>query len=248
MKQSVRIAAICLLVSTLLLSPVLAAETVKLATLDWEPYIGQNLEGQGFVAAIIREAFKRSGYEVSFEFMPWARVVKMASEGQYDGYAPEYYSEEVKAHSVFSDAFPGGPLGFFAKKDKNITYSKLEDLAPLTIGVVRGYVNTAEFDAAAYLKKEEAADDLTNLKKLSKDRLDLVVIDKYVGAYLIQTEMPDQKDALCFVYPPLEEKELFVAFSKKAPGHEAKLKAFNEGLQQIKDDGTLQAIMTKYGF
>lgn len=223
-------------------------KVVRIATLDWEPYIGQKLDGNGFVAEIIREAFKRSGYELQLDFYPWARVVKLASEGKYDGYAPEYYSEEIKQHSVFSDPFKGGPLGFFKRKDEDINYSNLEDLKPYRIGVVRGYVNTAEFDAADYLEKDEAVDDLTNLRKLLKKRINLAVMDKYVGAYLLKQNMPDEAGDLVFLEPPLKVLDLYVCFSLKAPEYEAKLKAFNEGLKQIKDDGTFDAILKKHGF
>lgn len=61
---------------------------------------------------------------------------------------PEYYSEDLKKDFILSAPFPEA-LGLF-KKDKNIQFKKIDDLKPYSIGVVRGYVNTAEFDAAAY--------------------------------------------------------------------------------------------------
>lgn len=231
------------------MSPGFAAEkTVTLATLDWEPYIGRNLKNQGYVAEIVREAFKRSGYSVDLKFMPWARAVRMARIGRVDGYFPEYYSEDVKSHSIFSAPFKGGPMGFFARKGRNISYTKLQDLKPYSIGVVRGYVNTEAFDKATYLNRQEATDDITNLKKLLKGRIDLMVSDKFVGLYILEKNMPDEKDQVEFMEPPLENKDLFVCFPKNLPGSNKIMTDFNDGLIKIKDDGTLDRIMKRHGF
>lgn len=172
----------------------------------------------------------------------------MAKEGKYDGYFPEYYVESLKNEFLVSEPFPGGPLGFFKRKADSISFTTLTDLKPYKIGVVRDYVNTEEFDKADYLQKDVANNDITNLRKLAGNRLDLVVIDKFVGNYLIKQEMPDKQDELEFVTPALEEKSLYLCISKKVPDAEAKMKAFNEGLKTIKVNGKLATIMKANGF
>lgn len=225
-----------------------SANTVNLATLDWEPYIGEKLKDQGYVATLVREAYRVSGYTSDLKFMPWARVVAMAREGKFDGYLPEYYSETLKKDFLVSEPFPGGPLGFFKRKGENISFKTLEDLKDYTIGVVRGYVNTEAFDKASFLQKDVANNDLTNLKKLIGKRIDLAIADKFVGLYLLKQEMPDKAGEVEFILPPLEEKNLYLCIAKKAPDAEAKLKAFNEGLKIIRDNGTLSSIMKANGF
>lgn len=225
-----------------------AADTVKLNTLDWEPYIGEKMTGNGFVATLVNEAFAASGYAVEFSFQPWVRAKATAKEGKADGCVPEYYLQEDLADFFISDPFPGGPLGFMKRKTDKVTFAKLEDLKGLKIGVVRGYVNTEEFDKADYLSKEEANDDITNLRKLLAGRLDLVVIDKFVGLYLMQQMLPESADKVEFVVPSLEEKTLHVLISKKTADAEAKMKAFNDGLKTVKDSGKLDALMKSSGF
>ncbi|WP_186441196.1 substrate-binding periplasmic protein [Desulfamplus magnetovallimortis] len=225
-----------------------AAQPIKLATLDWEPYIGQTLPDNGYVAEVIREAFKRSGYEIQMDFLPWARVVKMAREGKYDGYFPEYYSDELQKDFKVSSSFPGGPLVFFKRKGEEIHYGSLSDLKPYFIGVVRGYINTREFDEADYLKKDEATDDLTNFKKLLKKRVDLIVADKFVGYDTVRKNLPDAVEQIDVVNPPLEIKDLFLCISKKTPDAQIKLEALEKGLAEIKSDGTLERILKKHGF
>lgn len=226
----------------------LCDEKIVLGSLDWEPYIGQKLQGQGWVAEVVRAAFKRSGVDIDIAFKPWARVVYEAKNGTSDGYFPEYYSDELKKNFVLSDPFPGGPLGFFKRKGDPITFTDLKSLTPYKIGVVRGYVNTADFDSATFLKKDEAKDDLTNIKKLLAKRIDLMVADQYVGLYLLEQNMPDKMGQIEFISPPLEEKDLYVCISKKTNDYQTKIEKFNAGLKQIQADGTFNAIMKKHGF
>ncbi len=229
-------------------STAIAGKKVVLASLDWEPYIGQKLKGQGYVAELVKEAFKRKGYDLEIKYMPWARVIKMAKIGKYDGYFPEYFAETLKTDYKVSSPFPGGPLGFFKRKGDTIKYNSIKDLIPYKIGVVRGYVNTKEFDEAGYLKKEEANDDITNFKKLLKKRIDLVVSDKFVGKYVVAQNNPTDLEYIEFMNPPLENKDLYVCISKKATNAGAIYKALEEGLKEIKADGTIDKILTKHGF
>lgn len=229
-------------------TPVSAGEKVKLATTEWKPYIGKTLKNQGYVAELVIEAFKRSGKEVEIIYVPWARAVKMAGDKVVDGYFPEYYSDSLKEHYLVSEPFPCGPLGFFKRKGDAISFKSLKDLKPYKIGVVRGYINTAEFDAATYLRKDEATDDLMNLKKLIKKRVDLVVCDQYVGQFILHQDLKDQAKTIEFISPPLEEKKLYICITKGGAHDQANINAFNEGFRKMKHDGTVNAIMKKNGF
>lgn len=238
---------ICIL--TLLCLPnFLEAKKITLTTLDWEPYIGKKLNGNGYVAEVAKEAFKRSGYELEIKFYPWARTKFLAVKGDVDGYFPEYYDEKLKEHSLISEPFQGGPIGFFKRIKNDINYTKLTDLKKYKIGVVRGYVNEKEFDNAKYLKKDEVKDDLTNIKKLLGKRIDLFVADKFVGLYLLKQNFPDKIDKITFIEPPLANNDLFICISKKTKNYQEKMKAFNDGLKAIKKDGTFAKILKKHGF
>jgi len=228
-------------------SNAMSGETIKLASLEWEPYIGPKMPDGGYVAEIMNEAFKKNGKTAQIDYLPWARAVKMAKDGDYAGYMPEYYSEDLKKDFILSAPFPGGPLGFFKKKTSKITFKTLEDLKPYSIGVVRGYVNTAEFDAATYLKKDEAKDDLTNFKKLIVGRIELIVCDKYVGEHLLKTELKESAGEVEFVEPALENKDLYLCISKALPNGQKIIDEFNSAIKQMTDDGTMKKILEKHG-
>jgi len=218
-------------------------KVVTLASLDWEPYIGSKIANNGYCAQIAVEAFKRSGYTVKIAYLPWERAVRESEAGNYDGLFPEYFDDSRKAKFVYSESFPGGPVGLMKRKDKVIKFKTLQDLKPYTIGVVRGYINTAEFDAASYLKKTQSEGDDVNIKNLYNKQLDLIFIDQYVAQYIIKTQYPTYGGELEFMKPALEKKSLYIAFSKKGKDADAKRKAFNDGLKAMKKDGSLMKIV-----
>ena len=113
-------------------------------------------------------------------------------------------------------------------------------------GVVRGYLNTPVFDAASYLRKEEANDDATNLRKLVYNRIDLAVIDRRVADHIIHTQYTAYLAKLEPMSPPLAEIPLYIAFSRKSPRHVVALAAFNRGLAAMQKDGRVEKLYQRY--
>lgn len=238
---------VCLAYFTLFsIAPSFAIETIILSTEQWEPYISEHLPDNGFLGEIVRESFKRSGYAVKYRFYPWARVVAMSNSGEVDGYLPAYYAKERELASFFSEPFSAGLNVLFKMRTLDVSSIKLEDLKPYRIGVVRGYVNEEKFDLADFLQKDYSTDNLTNAKKLVTGRIDLFVADKYVGLYLLKNNFPDLINTIDFVESPLSRNNFYVCISRKTALGAQKVKAFNDGLKQIKADGTYQRILNKH--
>ena len=116
-------------------------------------------------------------------------------------------------------------------------WKTLDDLKGLRIGVVDGFVNTAEFDAmvaSGELNVDSSMEDITNIKKLALGRLDLAVIDKRVFNFLMQSEpsLREFKDKVVFNDKLLELKGLYVCFLRTEKGRRL-VKIFNEGLGKV---------------
>lgn len=230
---------------------------INLSTLEWLPYVGEELENKGYVTELVKEAFLSQGITADIQFLPFARILNLAKEGKIDGYFPEYMNDENKAVYYYSDPYPGGDIGF-VKLKKGVfeaeSFKETKDfhsLKQFRIGVVRGYVNTAEFDKADYLKKEEAASDLLNLKKLVFGRIDMIVIDRNVSEYLSSRYLGQNKadqNSLQFIEPGLDYKELYTCFSKKSEYGQHYTEKFNKGLSILKNSGRLKEILDKNNF
>lgn len=222
--------------------------TIVLATEEWPPYVGEKLPGNGFLTAIVREAFARAGYEVKYEFMPWARLLEEVKTGRYAAGFPAYYSDERAQQYIVSDPYLSGPVRLFKRVEDNIAYTTLEDLKPYRIGVMLGYVNTPEFDAADYLQKEGVSSNEQNIEKLLLGRIDLAVIDQFVAQYIMDTSVPQAKGKLDYLDPPLAEKTLHILFSRQFAENEQRAQEFNAALKTMIDDGTIDRILEEYGF
>ena len=226
--------------------------TLRLASLEWEPYVGSALPENGYAAVVVRAACARRGIDVAIDFLPWARALMLARRGDYDGLFPEYYDHSRETDFVFSDPFPGGPVGLYKRRYGGAKYAvdphvdldgALKSIASNRIGVVRDYLNNPVFDAASYLKKEEAVSDEVNLRKLHYGRVDLVFIDRLVAEHLLRGALAEYSDSLEMLEPPIEDaKPLYIAYSKKSLAAEKLRADCDAGMKEIVSDGTLANI------
>lgn len=225
-----------------------AEKTIYLTSLDWPPYSGDALNEQGASVAVAKAAFKAMGYTLVVEFYPWSRAVNLAqkADSKYMGYFPEYYSDAVAKDFAYSDAMGNGPLGFAQNAKKPVTWNSMDDLSQFSIGVVRDYVNTTEFDnrvASGKIKVIPVSADVNNMQKVAAGRIDMAVVDKNVMNYLFENDakLASMKGKASFNSKLLEDKKLFICF--KNTGQGSKLRdIFNEGLKKI----DVSAIMNKH--
>jgi polar amino acid transport system substrate-binding protein len=212
------------------------AENINLASLDWPPYTGETLIKQGISSQVVNAVFEKAGLSAKFKFLPWQRAVDTArSDTAFVGYFPEY--EDPSSPCLFSEPIGTGPLGFAEQSAKPITWNTLNDLKNIKIGVVAGYVNTAEFDqmvSAGTLKADVATSDELNLLKLANGRFDLAVVDQNVMQYLLQTsqKLKPLASKLQFNSKLLENKTLHVCFTNSPAGKQA-LAQFNAAVKQV---------------
>ncbi|MFC3914668.1 substrate-binding periplasmic protein [Pseudaeromonas sharmana] len=215
-----------------------AADTVLVATLEWPPYIGSQLPGQGPLAQQSRQIFARMGLQQQLEFLPWRRALRAMDEpGPHLAIMPEYNTQQRQQALFCSQPFARATLSLVQNTQlPPIRWRALTDLAPYTIGTVSGYVHTDEFDqllAAGRLKHEEAPSDLLNLRKVAAGRLPLAVIDPLVYHALIQQDPSLRAMAgnIRLLPHPIGEQGLVICFRRTPQG--AKLRdAFNVALRQ----------------
>jgi len=236
---------IAIFIAIVVASPVSGQDnTAHIATLDWPPYTGGDLPKGGATTEVVRQAFKQAGYEIDVDYRPWKRAIDMAKTGK-DGviaYFPGYHCHHQEGF-VASKPIGNGPLGFAENADAPITWDSLDSIGEqqLKIGTVLGYANTDEFDqkvGTGWIIAIPSNDDLTNLKKLARKRIDAAVIDRFVLEYLKATEpsLKKSRDKLQFNSRPLEEKTLYLCFRDDEAGR-AMLEKFNAGLEKVDPDG-----------
>lgn len=230
---------------------------VSLGSLEWPPYVGAKLTGQGYAAEVVRTACARRGVDVRIELMPWARALLLALRGDLGGVMPEYRSEQREREFIFSTGFPGGPVGLYKRSGESIAYAvsprtdldaALRSIAQYRIGIVRDYINNDTFDRADYLLREEAASDSVNLRKLHHRRVDLVFVDRWVAGHLLRTDPLLRRARLEMLQPAIEEPALHIAWSRSSAEAAQARPACDEGLDELQRDGTISQLRLRHGF
>lgn len=214
------------------------SQTIKLTSLYWPPYSGEELKEQGLSTLIAKKAFEAVGYELKVEFYPWKRAVALSnSDSEYMGYIPEYKTEDTKSRCILSDSIGSSPLGIVEPSSSPIKWQEVDDLSSYTIGVVQGYVNTDRFDALAKrgdIKTEAVINDAINIRKVAHKRVDGAIIDKNLLEYMLLFNLKDENlsPLVNFNQKLLENKTLHICFTKTKDGKRV-AEIFNKGLKKI---------------
>jgi len=225
------------------------AREISMVTVDWEPYYASSLKNGGVYTAIVTTAFQRVGHNATVRFLPWKRALKYVAEGKNDIVMGAYYNEDREKTYLFSDSCMTLHSGLVAHKKLGITsYKTLKDLKPYKIGINRGWIYSPEFDSADYLQKDEASNQMVNIRKFFKKRVDMIAITIEIFQYEVSSLKNHDMSEVVVLDPLLDEKGLHLMMGKKIPDHKRIINDFNKGLKEIREDGTYGSILSDYGF
>ncbi|MFZ6861969.1 substrate-binding periplasmic protein [Undibacterium sp. Ji67W] len=213
-------------------------DRLRLASLDWSPYVSPSLPDEGLVAAIIKAAAQKNQSEVNIAYFPWSRAVQVGlNDANFVGYFPAFYLKEREKSCYFSNTLGNSTVGFASLKNKLFDWQTLQDLQFYYIGVVQDYANGEEFDALVkqhILRTDTAPSDISNVRKLLAGRVDVIVIDKNVLRQLLITDNSLDKNKLNIVFhtKELTNFSMHICFQHTARGLRLQ-KTFNAGLNML---------------
>lgn len=221
--------------------------SLDIAATEWPPFYGADLEDNGFMTEIVREAFQRSGYTTDVSFLPWSRAFEGTREGRYDALFTMWYREDREADFIFSSPLPANELVFVVRAGEEFAFEGFDAIGDLRVGVVRGYAAPPGFLEAG-LQISEARDDEENLRKLLRGRIDMVLSDRIVAQHIINTLMSDDAELFDLVSPPVHSDIQYLVVPRVAENAEGIMSAFNAAIAEMQEDGTLISIMASHGF
>lgn len=235
---------LCLLL-LVCLSPLAQAERLRLVSDDWAPYLYQ-VAGRpaGIDYEVTNEVFRRLGYEVDWQFMPWKRCLAMVEQGLADGVMDIFELDSRKTWMVYPDE-PMSTVEFvlFQAKSRPHTIGRLDDLAGLNVGTSPGYSYGGGFNESPLFRREAAPTHEANFGKLALGRIDLLVTDRRVGRHLLrQLGLAQQVQELPLV---ISRQPQYLGLARK-PGREQLAAAFAEELRRFKLEPAFAAITTRY--
>ncbi|EGR2468004.1 transporter substrate-binding domain-containing protein [Vibrio cholerae] len=216
-------------------SPNAEDKLVRIASGEWPPFIGSDLPNYGFVGEIITQAFTKQGYQVEFQFLPWARAYAETQRGLYDATAIWMHSAEREVDFFYSLPVSQEEFVFFYPVKKPFDWKTLSDLAPYKLGGVLAYSYGKELDAlldSGVLTMERDGLAAKNLEKLAKGRVDLVPEEKHIGYYLINQQIPHLQDLITHHPTPFLTNSNYLLFPKQSARSQELLGVFNHYLVQ----------------
>lgn len=224
-------------------------KTVVAAADPYPPFIDPTDPNEGLSLAVIRAAYKTQGYTVKMEFVPWARAEALTISGKYDILPDVWLNDENKKVLMFSVPYAVNTVKFIKTADDPFEYNGLESLKGKKVGTVRGYNYNDAFQASKDFIREDVADLITNIKKLTapSKRIDLTLEDQIVASTLIAKTDPSLMPKIKFTENALISNNLYVASGIANPRHKEIIEAFNKGLAEIKATGELSKIFESYG-
>lgn len=226
-----------------------AAREIHLTTLVWEPYYGPDLPNDGFCGAITKAAFERVGHSVTITYVPWARALRDAAAGRYDGILGGYHTEERAEDFYYSAPIARAQGALIAAPDVDMTsYDSLRELQDYTIAVANDFAYSEAFDEAEFLDKMVVNRVQQMVHMLFMDRVDIAAMS--VAVFRHEAKELGYETAASrttMLEPPLFENDLFVMMSKAIADGAQLREDFNAGLAAIKADGTYQQIRERYG-
>ena len=187
------------------------------------------------VAAAIAE---KLGLELQVDDMDFDAALLAAQNGKSDlVMAGVTVTEDRQLVMDFSDSYATGIQSIIVKEDSDI--ASPDDLADKMIGTQRGttgYIYCSDDFGDEHVTPYD--NGLTAVQALVNGQVDAVVIDNAPAK-----EFVEANPGLKILDTAYAEEDYAIGFAK---GNTAMLNAVNTALEELKNDGTLQAIVDKY--
>ena len=203
----------------------------------------------GFQVDLIREIFRRVGRPVTIEFLPWARCIEEAKNGEVDGIFSIFKTPERESYLLYgAESLQQMPISFFARKGAGIRFDgDVAAMARYRIGVVNKTFNgprVAQAIAAGSLKDFSDSNSFeTIVRMLAHGRVDLVVgFAQAVSGAAATEKLSGKIEELA---PPVDVIPGFLAFTRKRDFAEMD-RAVDKALSAIRADGTYESIARGY--
>ena len=226
------------------------APAIKIATLEYPPYIKKvGGKAQGLFPEIVREAFRRMGRPIEITIYPWSRSLALLESGDSTALFSIKKTPEREAkfrypkETLFSQDYV-----FFVRKDSGVQFDgNFASISKARIGIARNNSYGTRFDEAVKRKEfprlEVAYDYEYNFRMLLRGRIDAVMMSRQVGISYVKKL--DAEDRIVVSGPPSETARSYLIFTR-AFDTTAIAEEYDRAMAAMRKDGTLARIVSAY--
>lgn len=221
------------------------AQTLRIVTEPWAPYVMQEsgqMRGLDYEATV--QVMQRLGVKVEWSLAPWKRALAMMQKGEADAVLDVFRDGERDEILIYpSEPLSRVQLVLFQANARPHEINRLEDLHGLTVGTSPGYLYSPEFDTSPLFERETAPTHEANFGKLLLGRVDLVITDRIVGQRLLDDlKLRDRISQLPLV---INRRDQFLGFRRQA-GLDTLAQRFGSELERFKREPAYARLMARY--
>lgn len=196
-----------------------------------------NPENTGFEDRLVKEIFKRLGYEVKVNFVPAERALRNLNDGLDDGALGRtkgILKKYTNIRQLPEKAFDRDFMVF--TRAKSFIPKNWESLSPYNIGIITGWkILENNIKKAKSIVKVKDGNQLFQL--LDNNRVDIIIYNRWGGLFLAKKMGLSE---IKILEPPLVKAPHYFNLSKK---HENLISPANDELRKMKLDGTYDKIV-----
>ncbi len=215
-----------------------SAETIKISTGEWPPWVSADLKHYGLSFRIIEAAFAEENVDLEVVVLTWSKAYDEAKAGKFDATGIWFYSDERNNHFIYSDPVVHAGFSFFYRTEKKFDWKSLDDLKGLKVGATLGYTYPEQFFQAeekGVFTVDWVPTDLINLNKLMAGSLDIFPCDVEVGYFLLQKHFGSESlSKISHAPKPLRADPLSLLFPRSNPKSQEWQQTFNKGLKKVR--------------
>ncbi|KXF23748.1 ABC transporter substrate-binding protein [Pseudomonas aeruginosa] len=225
------------------------AEPLRFAGDDGCPYLCPGTpQRPGYLVEALSQVLREPPH---FDSLPWPRAVQMVRDGHRDGLVGAYGLDGLR---VGSEPIGWVGLAFYTRHDSDWHYSGDASLLGQRLGLTQGYVNNPRFEA---WRSQAGDDDLhlqvlggervlpRNLQKLLLGRIDVLLEDRDIIEHYLEHH-PQLAGQIRRAGELPGRQPLHVGLSPHLPEVDARLAELDEGLRQLRREGTLKVLGERY--
>lgn len=225
------------------------AEPLRFAGDDGCPYLCPGTpQRPGYLVEALSQVLREPPH---FDSLPWPRAVQMVRDGHRDGLVGAYGLDGLR---VGSEPIGWVGLAFYTRHDSDWRYSGDASLLGQRLGLAQGYVNNPRFEA---WRSQAGDDDLhlqvlggervlpRNLQKLLLGRIDVLLEDRDIIEHYLEHH-PQLAGQVRRAGELPGRQPLHVGLSPHLPEVDARLAELDEGLRQLRREGTLKVLGERY--
>lgn len=235
--------------SLLLASELVKAETMNLAFFRSPPYSEISEDGQpiGMEIEVAQTLGRELNLQINPVICPLARCLLMMKEGSADLILGLIKNADRQKYMSFIDPpyYKVSPaFAFYKLKDRDIRLATYKELQRYDIAVTRGAAYFERFDQDTSLSKIESISIDKLIELLLKERVDLVIgVESTLDTTLTAMGVETAIDKVEFhAESPIEG---YMALSKRSK-FVSRIDSFSDAIIRLRGSGELQKILAKY--